>query len=226
MQIDPQRSANDALGGQKTQPKAAAHHCTCNLADSIILYRHYSDTENSCLQPLCMSDQLKTTRTLSLQWILMASFLLLAGSLAIIRPADAQQHAGSNLMSQPGAGPPGPVEIQTVWSTDGIRTADTVLLAVVFDIQKGFHINADAGQLLPMKDFRPVPTRVTVTSASEGLQLESVVYPPAHAVSVGFAQGKLMSFEGRTVVYLPMTLTAPPASEKNTDRSAGAVSGL
>ena len=144
----------------------------------------------------------------------MASILLLAGSLAIIRPADAQQHAGSNLVSQPGTGPPGPVEIQTVWSTDGIRTADTVLLAVVFDIQKGFHINADAGQLLPMKDFRPVPTRVTVTSASEGLQLESVVYPPAHAVSVGFAQGKLMSFEGRTVVYLPMTLTAPPASEK------------
>ena len=161
-----------------------------------------------------MSEQLKTTRSPFIQWILLASILLLAVSLAVIGPADAQQNAGTDQISPPGDGPPVPVEIQTAWSADGIRTADTVLLAVVFDIQKGFHINADAGQLLPMEDFRPVPTKVTVTSASEGLQLESVVYPPAHAVSVGFAQGELMSFEGRTVVYLPMTLTARPESEK------------
>ena len=160
-----------------------------------------------------MSDQLKTTRTPFLHWILMAFVLLLAGSLAAIRSADAQQDTGSHPISPPGDGSLGPVEIRTAWSADGIRTADTVILAVVFDIQKGFHINADAGQLLPMQDFRPVPTKVTVTSASKGLRLESVAYPPAHAVSVGFAQGELMSFEGRTVVYLPMTLTAPPASE-------------
>jgi thiol:disulfide interchange protein DsbD len=127
-------------------------------------------------------------------------------------PTGNDQIAGSNPKSVPAAKPSGPVQIQTAWSVDGIRVGDNAILAVVFNIQDGYHINADAGQLLPMEDFKPIPTRVTVTKAPMGLQLDTPRYPQAHAVTVAFAQGELMSFTGRAIVYLPMILNTATAT--------------
>lgn len=159
-----------------------------------------------------MSDHSNRFRTPILGFIVFVSTLLSAGSPDPVLSADDAPTAGSSLLSQPGVESPTPVKTQTAWSVDGVRIGDTVILAVVFNIQKGFHINADAAQLLPMGGFKPVPTRVTVTQAPAGLRFESIRYPQARAVKVAFAQGELMSFENQAVVYLPMTLitaTAP-----------------
>ena len=159
------------------------------------------------MHPPHMPDHSNTSRAPALRCLLFA-LLLLWFCLSDNAPAaDKADIAGS--YPRP---PPAPVDIKTAWSVDGIRTGDSAILAVVFSIQKGFHINADSGQLLPMEGFQPIPTQVTVTQASVGVRLESVLYPPAHAVKVAFAQGDLMSFEGQAIVYLPMTLSPARAA--------------
>ena len=104
------------------------------------------------------------------------------------------------------------VKVRTVWSVDRARPGDGIILAVVADIKAGFHINADAQQVNPFEDFKPYPTKVSVTDASDDITIESPRYPKAVPVKVEYAAGDLMSFEGQTVIYLPIKLaetTAP-----------------
>ena len=86
------------------------------------------------------------------------------------------------------------------------RPGDRLAFAVVLDIAAGYHINADSGQIKPLVDFKPYPTRVTITAVSEGLTIDPPLYPPAHPVTVEFTSDPLMAFDGRTIVYVPMTL--------------------
>ncbi len=99
-----------------------------------------------------------------------------------------------------------PVRVQTAWSVDRARPADTVALAVVIDVKDGFHINADAAQIQPFEDFIPYPTKVQVVAASDGVTIESARFPEAKPFKVDYASGDLLSFEGRTIIYLPMKL--------------------
>ena len=167
-----------------------------------------------CLPRLVMSKQTNRSQPLILGFILFFASLLLAGLPETAISSGQTGTAGSNWLSATGTALPTPVQIETFWSVDGIRTGDSFLLAIVFHIKEGFHINADAGQLLAMEDFKPIPTRVTVTEAPGELRLDTPRYPRAHAVKVAFAQGELMSFEGRAIVYLPMTLDAETGTGK------------
>ncbi len=98
------------------------------------------------------------------------------------------------------------VKLKTAWSVDRARPGDAVGLALVVDIQKGFHINADARQIKPLADFKPYPTNVRIIEAHEGLILEAPRYPTAHAVKVEYVSENLMSFEGQIIILLPMKL--------------------
>ncbi len=98
------------------------------------------------------------------------------------------------------------VKIRTAWSADRARPGDRIILAIVADIKKGFHINADARQIRPFEDFKPYPTRVIVAAVGENVTAESPTYPPAIPIKVSYAAGDLMSFEGHTVIYLPVRL--------------------
>lgn len=98
------------------------------------------------------------------------------------------------------------VEVRTAWSVDRARAGDTLTLAVVADIKKRFHINADERQIKAFKDFKPYPTRVTLVDADKGMIIGAPSYPKAVAVKVVYASGDLMSFEGRTVITLPVKL--------------------
>jgi len=104
------------------------------------------------------------------------------------------------------------VRAEAAWSQDRARPGDSVVLALVVNIQKGFHINANRHQLKPMADFKPYPTKLRIVEAHAGLTIEAPRYPKAHAVKVDYATGDLMSFEGRIIVYLPMKLedNTPP----------------
>ena len=98
------------------------------------------------------------------------------------------------------------VRTKTAWSQDRARPGDSVALALVVNIKKGFHINADKHQVIAMADFNPYPTSVRVVDAHEGLTIETPRYPKAHAVKVEYASSALMSFEGQFIILLPMKL--------------------
>ena len=98
------------------------------------------------------------------------------------------------------------VEVRTAWSVDRARPGDAIILAIVADIKKGFHINADAQQVNPFEDFKPYPTKVTVADVSSDITIESPRYPKALPIKVEYAAGDLMSFEGQTVIYLQIKL--------------------
>ncbi len=98
------------------------------------------------------------------------------------------------------------VEVGTAWPVDHARPGDSIVLAIVADIKKGFHINADGQQVKSFDDFKPYPTKVTVADVSDNVSIESPRYPQAVPIKVGYADGDLMSFEGRTVIYLPIKL--------------------
>jgi len=124
------------------------------------------------------------------------------------------QISSSGIPSLPGATVTEAVSLQTAWSVDLARPGDTIILAVVFNIKKGFHINADAAQIIPTADFNPIPTRVTVEEASDGLTIEVPRYPQARPAKVDFIESDLMSFEGKTIVYLPMKFDAGSDAER------------
>ena len=111
-----------------------------------------------------------------------------------------------NSSAQPAPSTDDPVLVQTAWPFDRAHPGEPVVLAIVVDIKDGFHINADASQVQPFEDFNPYPTKVQVIAATEGVAIEAARFPQAIPVKVDYASGALMSFEGRTIIYLPMKL--------------------
>jgi thiol:disulfide interchange protein DsbD len=98
------------------------------------------------------------------------------------------------------------VKVKTAWSLDRARPGDSIVLAVVVNIKKGFYINADKRQLKPLADFKPYPTSVSVIEAAEGITFETPLYPKAIPIKVQYVTEELMSFEGRTIIFLPIKL--------------------
>lgn len=98
------------------------------------------------------------------------------------------------------------VTVRTAWSVDRTRPGSRVVLAVIFDIAKDFHINADKSQIIPVKDLILFPTRVQVIEASEGITVEAPQFPQAHPLKVDFTNKNMMFFTGQAIVFLPMKI--------------------
>jgi thiol:disulfide interchange protein DsbD len=98
------------------------------------------------------------------------------------------------------------VTLKTAWSVDRAHAGEPVALAIVVDIKEGFHINADANQVQSFEDFKPYPTKVQVVDVSGGVTIETARFPQAKPIKVSYSSGALMSFEDRTIIYLPMKL--------------------
>lgn len=120
----------------------------------------------------------------------------------------------SPLLSTEPTEEPTPVALTTAWSVDRVRPGDSAVLAVVLSIQEGYHVIADAGQLKESKDFKPFPTRVRPTAASAGLIAEGPRYPRAVPLKADFIDSPIASFEGRSIIYLPVRVDAatPPGT--------------
>ena len=100
------------------------------------------------------------------------------------------------------------VKVQTAWSLDRVHPSSHVILAVIFDIAKGFHINADKNQIIPDKDLILFPTKVQIIVAPEGITTEAPRFPKAHQVKVEYTDKDMMFFTGQAVIYLPMKIDA------------------
>ncbi len=130
----------------------------------------------------------------------------LASLLAIALCASVAAGQSSLLLPPEPSEDEDPLSITTAWSGASAHPAEDAVLAVVLDIGSGYHIMADQGQLSEIRDFKPFPTRVWISAASEGVLSEPPLYPPARPFKVDFVEAPIMSFEGRTVIYLPMRL--------------------
>jgi thiol:disulfide interchange protein DsbD len=104
------------------------------------------------------------------------------------------------------------VGVRTAWSANRARPGDSILLAIVADIKKGFHINADERQIKAFEDFKPIPTKVSVIEAPDAITIEAPRYPQAAPFKAQYATGDLMSYAGQIIIYLPIKLeeTAEP----------------
>ncbi|MBW2439572.1 MAG: thioredoxin family protein [Deltaproteobacteria bacterium] len=120
--------------------------------------------------------------------------------------AKDQKEIGNLLQTADSPSDSDAVQVRRAWSVDRARPGDTLAMAIVIDIKEGLHINADASQIQPFEDFKPYPTKVQVVTATEGITIETARFPQAIPVKVDYASGALMSFEGRTIIYLPMKL--------------------
>lgn len=144
----------------------------------------------------------------------LTGWLVLTGLLIAAAETAAQENDGTWLLQSPAQESP-VVRLQTAWSADRARPGDTLALAVILDVEPGFHINSNARQQPEVPGFRPVPTRVQVLDASAGLVVQSPRYPEAHKLDVDFSDTPIMVFEGRSVIYLPLQV--------DTDASAGKI---
>lgn len=103
-----------------------------------------------------------------------------------------------------------PVLVRTEWSMDGARPGDELVLAVVIDIEDGWHINPDKARL--SQDFL-LPTVVKVVEQDANLQAQGAIFPEPHLVE--FAGVQVLSYEHETVIYLPVKVrdSAEPGSK-------------
>ncbi len=106
-----------------------------------------------------------------------------------------------------------PVRAAAFWPADRARPGEALPLAVVVEIREGFHINADARQVRPSGTFNPYPTKLTAVKADEGLRSEVPLYPPAALFKADYAKNGLLSFSGRTVIYVPVKFAAELAPD-------------
>ena len=160
------------------------------------------------------------------KWLTVSVWMILFGLLLLAAREGVAQDSGllSPAASQEDASDV--VSVRTAWSVDRARPGDRLAFAVVLDIAAGYHINADSRQIEPLVDFKPYPTRVTITAVSEGLTIDPPLYPPAHPVKVEFARDPLMAFDGRTIVYVPMTLEKKALPEKGAGQCNDFIPGL
>lgn len=140
--------------------------------------------------------------------IAVARFLVVLCAAMLLVPAAARAQDEDAFGAVPAIDPANVVSVRTAWSKDAAAPGEELILAVVAEIEPGFHINSDPGQQLPQGDFEPYPTAIRVTAASEELTIESVRFPAAHPVAAEYVEDKVMVFEGRTIFYLPMRVTA------------------
>ena len=150
-----------------------------------------------CVTPMC--DTNGVMRKIALFGI--SAFLL--GIALFFSPAAAQTPP---LLPPAPSDDEDPVAVTTAWSVDAVHPTGNAVLAVVLDIRKSYHVMADKGQLSEIQDFKPFPTRVWVSEATEGVLSEPPIYPRAQSFKVDFVDAPIMSFEGRAVIYLPIRL--------------------
>ena len=131
--------------------------------------------------------------------------LILTAALSLVSYAE-DRPAAENQAQGPGSPASEVVRLQTAWSVDRAHPGDKVALAVVVDIANGYHINADISQIQTFENFKPYPTRVQVVAASDGVAIENARFPEARPVKVDYADGGLLSFEGRTAITFSMKL--------------------
>lgn len=104
-----------------------------------------------------------------------------------------------------------PVSVRTAWSRDAAQPGETVLLAVVFELEREWHINPSAEQIPAALDFL-IPTTVTASVRSEGQggAIGAAQFPSPQTITVNYTgqPTPLPAHADETTAYLPVTIAA------------------
>jgi len=90
-------------------------------------------------------------------------------------------------------------------SLDAVPAGKTFEVAIVADIQSGYHMNSNK----PSEDYL-IPTTVTLTPPS-GFRLLSTAYPEGKLLSFTFSQDKLSVYSGSVTVRLKLAADSSAA---------------
>ncbi|MBI3951543.1 MAG: protein-disulfide reductase DsbD [Acidobacteria bacterium] len=116
--------------------------------------------------------------------IYMASLM----SFLLMGTAQAQMMSGEKL-----------VKLRPVLSVDKMHPGSTFQVAVIADLEKGWHVNAHK----PTLDYL-IPTEWALEPV-EGLTFGPAQYPPSKSLQFEFADDKLDVYEGRVIIRVPVT---------------------
>jgi thiol:disulfide interchange protein DsbD len=105
------------------------------------------------------------------------------------------------------------VDVRAVWNKDAARPGDQRVLAVVFDMEPGFHIRPDLARL-PEGEPEYVATKITVTQAGESLTAGPVQWPKLHQVKVQYTDppSNVATIGDGDVAYIPITIADDAAA--------------
>ncbi len=120
---------------------------------------------------------------------------------AMLSPATAAWGQGSDRF----------VEVRAQWSGDEAGPGDRRVLAIVLDVNDGYHLNVDKAQVTD-KFRMSTATQVVVKSSPDGLTTGAVQYPKAHMVETKYAGGQTPAFDGQVVLYLPVKVESGAAT--------------
>jgi len=93
------------------------------------------------------------------------------------------------------------IGVNGFFSADKAQRGRNVQAAVVLDIPRGFHVNANKAAKFS------IPTTVKI-DASKGLSVSPVAYPRAVVRRLGFSKDALSLYEGRAVMRFNVTVPA------------------
>ena len=121
--------------------------------------------------------------------------LLMAAAALLLAPANFS------------ASPPHPslqpnIGLNSFFSTDKAQRGRTVSAAIVMDIPRDFHVNANK----PLGKYA-VPTTVRI-EAPGGIRVSPVTFPRSTVRSFSFSQEKLAVYENRVVMRFNVTIPA------------------
>jgi thiol:disulfide interchange protein DsbD len=89
----------------------------------------------------------------------------------------------------------GEIQAQTLLSLDRLPAGKDFRIAVVVNIPAPWHINAN-----PVTEPGLIPTTLT-WSATAGLTIDRIVYPPGQPTKVGWSDTPVGLYEGRVVIF-------------------------
>ena len=105
------------------------------------------------------------------------------------------------------------IRVKPVWSLLKARAGDPIALALKVTLRKPYHINPDPKQI---KDKDLIPTEVVIGDLPKGLRAGDVQYPKPGLHDAGELLGKIPSYAGEFVFFVPVAVEAETATGKVT----------
>jgi suppressor for copper-sensitivity B len=116
----------------------------------------------------------------------------------------------SQALAQMDPGPDGPqakAALSAVWWQDKTPPSGQNVLAIVIDIIPNWHIASDAAQGIE-GGFKPFHTTVDAATDHPGLTFGPAQFPKTHTLPVGGLPDPIAVFDGKAVIYIPVTVAA------------------
>lgn len=104
-----------------------------------------------------------------------------------------------------------PVSVRTAWSRDAARPGETVALAVVFELEREWHINPSAEQIPAALDFLiPTGMAASLRPQGAGASIGQAQFPSPRVITVNYTgqPTSLPVYADEAIVYLPVTIAA------------------